>query len=162
MLVKEPEDYPTAMRLQSRAATAKMVQTPALEPELVIPTLPKIPEGPHLGHRIARAVAKAHRISFPELISQRRQRNIVYARWHAMFEIARRTKISLLRVGAILGGLDHTTVLYGIERHRQRLGLPPRTRCVSRRPVGPAGLLQVVKKALAENEKLWGAPSAKS
>jgi hypothetical protein len=121
-----------------------------------IPELPDIADGPHLGHRIARAVAKAHGMTFHEMISRRRHRRIVYARWHAMYEMSVRTKLSLPQIAEVLGGFDHTSVLYGIERHRQRLGLPTRTSAADPERVGgKMNLRRVVERAIAFNEKLW-------
>lgn len=77
--------------------------------------------GPQSGYRIACAVAKAHGLTFRELISRRRYRELVHARWHAMWEIKNATPMSSPEIARLLGNLDHTTVLYGIKRHQQRL-----------------------------------------
>lgn len=76
---------------------------------------------PLLGHRIARAVAKAHGLTFREMLSKRRAVRLVRARQHAMWEIKEHANLSLPQIGIILGGLDHTTVLYGIRRHQRRI-----------------------------------------
>jgi chromosomal replication initiation ATPase DnaA len=78
-------------------------------------------KGPHLGHRIARAIAKLHRISFTDLCSHRRAAHLVAARQHAMYEIKKNTKMSLPAIGKILGGRDHTTIIHGIKQHEKRL-----------------------------------------
>lgn len=77
--------------------------------------------GPQGGHRIACAVAKAHGFTFRELVSRRRHRGLVRARWHAMWEIKNNTPLSYPEIGRVLGGLDHTTVLHGVRRHQERL-----------------------------------------
>ena len=78
-------------------------------------------QGPFGGHRLACAVAKAHGLSYRQLIAKRRNRNLVYARQHAMWEIRNATTLSLPQIGLILGGMDHTTVLWGIRRHQARI-----------------------------------------
>lgn len=78
--------------------------------------------GPLSAQRIARSVAKAHNMSFKEMVSPRRHRSIVRARQQAMWEIRKHTKLSLPQIGRMLGDLDHTTVLHGIRQHGKRMG----------------------------------------
>jgi hypothetical protein len=130
----------------------------AVEPEseLLIPEIPELPDGPSLGHRYAVSIAAAHGMTLTKMLSHRRKRPIVYARWHAMFVISERTRLSMPQIGKVLGGIHPSTVLYGIERHRQRIGLPTRTNCASPERVGKQmNLLRVVARAVAFNEKLW-------
>lgn len=81
----------------------------------------KFPLGPFAGQRIARSVAKAHGVSFSDMISQRREKHLVRARQHAMWEMKRHTSLSYPQIAHILGRRDHTTVLHGIRRHTKRL-----------------------------------------
>jgi hypothetical protein len=76
---------------------------------------------PFLGVKIAKAVARAHGITWQEFISKRRHAHITKARQHAMWEIRENTSLSLPLIGKILGGLDHTTIIYGIRQHARRL-----------------------------------------
>ena len=78
-------------------------------------------QGPFGGHRIACAVAKAHGLSYRQLLAKRRNQNLVYARQHAMWEIRNATTLSLPQIGLILGGMDHTTILHGIRAHQARI-----------------------------------------
>jgi len=77
--------------------------------------------GPAMGHQIARAVAKAHGIGWRDFISKRRWKYVVQARQHAMWEIHKATTLSLPAIARVLGGMDHTTVIWGIRKHQQRL-----------------------------------------
>ena len=77
--------------------------------------------GPAMGHRIARAVAKAHGIDWQDFISKRRWKHVVQARQHAMWEIRKNTTLSLPSIARILGGFDHTTILWGLRKHQQRI-----------------------------------------
>lgn len=81
----------------------------------------KIEDGPFLGKRTAVEVAKAHGFLFRELVLGRRYALLVRCRQHAMYEIHHRTTLSLSQIGQMLGNRDHTTVLYGIRRHQERL-----------------------------------------
>lgn len=78
---------------------------------------------PFSGRRIADAVAKAHGITFNELTSNRRNRHLVYARQQAAYEIKVHTKLTLPQIGKLLGGRDHSTILYSIRAHAERLKL---------------------------------------
>jgi chromosomal replication initiation ATPase DnaA len=77
--------------------------------------------GPHAGHRIARAVAVAHGVSYNEMISHRRAKHLVRARQEAMWLLKKYTKLSLPLIGGILGNRDHTTIMYGVAAHQNRL-----------------------------------------
>lgn len=48
-------------------------------------------------------------------------RAIAHARQYAMWRMRQETTQSLPQIGRFLGGRDHTTVLYGVRRHAQRL-----------------------------------------
>jgi chromosomal replication initiator protein len=74
-----------------------------------------------VARNIAVAVAKIHGVRFVDLISNRRHKHLCHARQHAMWEIRRRTKLSLPQIGQLLGGRDHTTVLHGLKQHERRL-----------------------------------------
>lgn len=77
--------------------------------------------GGYYGREIAKAVAKAHGISFIDLISARRTRHLAIARQHAMWLMKKYTTLSLPGIAAILGDRDHTTILHGIRRHQARI-----------------------------------------
>ena len=67
-------------------------------------------------------VCDRRNVTYAEMLSQRRHREIVWPRQEAMYECARRTGASLPQIGWALGGRDHTTVLHGIRAHKQRMG----------------------------------------
>jgi len=48
-----------------------------------------------------------------EIRSNRRHRDIVFARQFVMYWTVRLTKLSLPQIGRLIGGRDHTTVLHG-------------------------------------------------
>lgn len=68
------------------------------------------------GYTFAMIEAKAIKlfgISKRELRSNRRNREIVFARQFIMYWTARLTEMSLPQIGRLMGGRDHTTVLHG-------------------------------------------------
>jgi chromosomal replication initiation ATPase DnaA len=76
---------------------------------------------PNRATRIIRSIATAHGITFNEMISPRRDRNIVRARQHAMFELQRNTNLSNRQISRRLGRADPTTVIHGSRQHKARL-----------------------------------------
>ncbi len=63
--------------------------------------------------RIARAVSDYYGIGMDALQGQKREKSIVVPRQIAMYLMREETDVSLLRIGAELGGRDHSTVLHG-------------------------------------------------
>jgi chromosomal replication initiator protein len=71
--------------------------------------------------RIVRAVADYYGVNLDQLRSSKRDRAIVVPRQIAMFLIREETDISLLRIGAELGGRDHSTVLHACGKIAREL-----------------------------------------
>jgi chromosomal replication initiator protein len=71
--------------------------------------------------RIVRAVADYYGVNLDQLRSSKRDRAIVVPRQIAMFLIREETDISLLRIGAELGGRDHSTVLHACDKIAREL-----------------------------------------
>ncbi len=66
--------------------------------------------------RIVAAVARHYNLSEEQLIGPSRARAVAVPRQLAMFLIREETGASLLQIGELLGGRDHTTVLHGCEK----------------------------------------------
>jgi chromosomal replication initiator protein len=66
--------------------------------------------------RIARAVADYYGVPMDALQGQKRDKAIVMPRQIAMFLMREETDVSLLRIGAELGGRDHSTVLHACDK----------------------------------------------
>jgi chromosomal replication initiator protein len=71
--------------------------------------------------RIVRAVADYYGVNLDQLRSSKRDKAIVVPRQIAMFLIREETDISLLRIGAELGGRDHSTVLHACDKIAREL-----------------------------------------
>lgn len=66
-------------------------------------------------------VCAKHEISYEMIRSPRRNRIVVAARHEAFYRLSQETSMSLPNIGMKLGGKDHTTVLNGIARHKERV-----------------------------------------
>jgi len=67
-------------------------------------------------NRILEAVATRHDIGVDDLTGQNRSAKIAIPRQLAMYLLRDLNEISLPQIGEILGGRDHTTVMYGIKK----------------------------------------------
>ncbi len=66
--------------------------------------------------RIAQAVSDYYGVGMDALKGQKRERSIVVPRQIAMYLMREETDVSLLRIGAELGGRDHSTVLHACDK----------------------------------------------
>ena len=66
--------------------------------------------------RIAKVVSEYYSVPMDALQGQKRDKAIVMPRQIAMFLMREETDVSLLRIGAELGGRDHSTVLHACDK----------------------------------------------
>jgi chromosomal replication initiator protein len=71
--------------------------------------------------QVIETISKYYNLSLQELVSASRNKELVQPRQVAMYLIRQETDASLPEIGGLLGGRDHTTVIYGIERVKERL-----------------------------------------
>jgi chromosomal replication initiator protein len=71
--------------------------------------------------QVIETVSKYYNLSVQELVSAARNRELVQPRQIAMYLIRQETDASLPEIGALLGGRDHTTVIHGVDRVKERL-----------------------------------------
>ena len=76
------------------------------KPEVVYQPRPSL-------HRIVERACKVFKLTQLEIRSNRRHKRIVMARQFVFYWGARRTTLSLPRIGRLMGGRDHTTVMHG-------------------------------------------------
>lgn len=62
-------------------------------------------------------VCRKHGISRDELCSASRARHLVAARHEVFYRLRSETGLSLPRIGHLVGGRDHTTVLHGVRSY---------------------------------------------
>ena len=73
--------------------------------------------------RITRAVSDYYGVQIDALKGQKRDKAIVVPRQIAVFLMREETDVSLLRIGAELGGRDHSTVLHACDKINREMGI---------------------------------------
>lgn len=77
--------------------------------------------------RIIIRACTVFKVSRKEIFSDRRNRDIVFARQFVMYWAVRRTSLSLPQIGKKIGGRDHTTVLHGARVYPEKRALKGRS-----------------------------------
>jgi chromosomal replication initiation ATPase DnaA len=70
---------------------------------------------------IVEQVAHQHGLVAEQLIGASRLGPIVKARHEAMYRLRNETKLSAPQIARALGRTDHSTVLWGVKRHAERI-----------------------------------------
>jgi chromosomal replication initiator protein len=78
--------------------------------------------------QIAQAVAEYYRISMEAMCGKQRDKHIVMPRQIAMYLIRQETQVSLLEIGQLFGGRDHSTVLHACEKIDREINVNPTLR----------------------------------
>ncbi len=78
--------------------------------------------------QIAQAVAEYYHISMEDMCGKQRDKHIVMPRQVAMYLMRQETQASLLEIGAMFGGRDHSTVLHAYEKIDRSINLDPTLR----------------------------------
>jgi len=78
--------------------------------------------------QIAQAVAEYYHISLQDMCGKQRDKHIVMPRQIAMYLIRQETQVSLLEIGQLFGGRDHSTVLHACEKIDRAVNLNPTLR----------------------------------
>ena len=73
--------------------------------------------------RVAKVVSEYYSVPMDVLQGQKRDKAIVVPRQIAMFLMRQETDVSLLRIGAELGGRDHSTVLHACDKIGREVGV---------------------------------------
>jgi hypothetical protein len=126
-LIPPPKPKPSAVVIPfspSNDPPPQPPQAPSLQEEVPPPPLKEEQEDPAdrpaTFMQVMRAVSKYYQISIIEMRANRRQKQVVLARQVACYLGRELTHLSLPMMGQKLCR-DHTTVLHGIERVRERL-----------------------------------------
>jgi len=82
---------------------------------------------PDRAMRIVCEVAEEYGLSVSDLRSDKRARHYSWPRQIAMLRLVDETPLSYPAIARVLGGKDHTTIIYGERAARQRIkeGLQP-------------------------------------
>lgn len=71
--------------------------------------------------QIVREVCQAHKVSRTEIMSHRRTPRIAISRHEAFWKLREFTCLSLPQIGRLMGGFDHSSILYGCRKHESRM-----------------------------------------
>jgi chromosomal replication initiator protein len=80
------------------------------------------------GKQIAQAVAEYYHISEEAMCGKQRDKHIVMPRQIAMYLIRQETQVSLLEIGQLFGGRDHSTVMHACEKIDREININPTLR----------------------------------
>jgi chromosomal replication initiator protein len=78
--------------------------------------------------QIAQAVAEYYHISLEAMCGKQRDKHIVMPRQIAMYLMRQETQSSLLEIGQLFGGRDHSTVLHACEKIDRTVNINPALR----------------------------------
>jgi chromosomal replication initiator protein len=78
--------------------------------------------------QIVQAVAEYYHTSVEAMFGKQRDKHIVMPRQIAMYLIRQETQASLLEIGQLFGGRDHSTVLHACEKIDRAVNLNPTLR----------------------------------
>ncbi len=78
--------------------------------------------------QIAQAVAEYYHISLKSMCGKQRDKHIVMPRQIAMYLMRQETQASLLEIGQLFGGRDHSTVLHACEKIDRVVNINPALR----------------------------------
>jgi chromosomal replication initiator protein len=78
--------------------------------------------------QIAQAVAEYYHISLDAMCGKQRDKHIVMPRQIAMYLMRQETQASLLEIGQLFGGRDHSTVLHAYEKIDRAVNMNPALR----------------------------------
>lgn len=78
--------------------------------------------------QIAEVVAEFYHISLADMCGKQRDKHIVMPRQIAMYLIRQETQASLLEIGQLFGGRDHSTVLHACEKIDRAININPTLR----------------------------------
>lgn len=100
-----------------------VVESPPPPPPESPPPPPPQPPCLNAVAYIARAAAAHFGVRLDEVTGRRRARRLVRARHIALYLSYQMTMQSTTKIGIVFGMLDHTSVLHGIRRVRERLDI---------------------------------------
>jgi chromosomal replication initiator protein len=78
--------------------------------------------------QIAQAVAEYYHTSLESMCGKQRDKHIVMPRQIAMYLMRQETQASLLEIGQLFGGRDHSTVLHACEKIDRVVNINPALR----------------------------------
>lgn len=88
--------------------------------KIALQTVPETEPIPASYERIERRLCAVFHVRPNEIRSHRRNKDILLARQAVMYWVVRLTGYSYPKIGRIMGGRDHTSIMYGATAYRQK------------------------------------------
>jgi len=101
-------------RLVAFADLSGLPITPQMVDSALVDLLPRRHEVP--ANEVVRTVAESFDLSIERLLGRERSREVALPRQIAMYLLREESNFSLPQIGNVLGGRDHTTIMYGCEK----------------------------------------------
>lgn len=101
-------------RIVAYADLSAQPLTPQLVETVLVDFLPRRQEAQP--EQVVRQVAEAFGVTVEEMLSRDRSRQVALPRQIAMYLLREEANASLPQIGQVLGGRDHTTVMYACEK----------------------------------------------
>jgi hypothetical protein len=131
LLMKEhPEYTPAGFVLKSPDPAPTVSDTAQAPPLSTVMNPPDGERGPpnfrhHPVTTICRVTAAHFKLDMSDMLSRRRQRNVVRARQVIMLVCKQLTSLSLPEIARRMGGRDHTTIIHGVQVMRALVEYDP-------------------------------------
>ncbi len=115
------QDLPRPRDILRIATPCKIYDEP-IGPRLPVLRSIAVPQSSwHHARQILREVSVKYGVSTVDLCSHRRPPHLCTARHEAYWRLRNETTWSFPKIGAFLGGRDHTSVMSGCKKHEKRL-----------------------------------------
>ena len=101
-------------RVAAFSSLSSLPLTPQLAESVLSDMLPRKTNIPP--QDVVHKVAESFGITMDRMLGRDRSRDVALPRQIAMYLLREETNISLPQIGDVLGGRDHTTVMYGCEK----------------------------------------------
>ena len=116
------ERNPDALRDILRLGTTYKIYDEPIGPNIPAVKEVQVPASSwHHARLILREVSTKYGVTVVDLCSKRRPPYLVTARHEACYRLYSETTWSYPRIGAFLGGRDHTTIMHGVREHKKRM-----------------------------------------
>ncbi len=113
---------PSAPRDILRIATPVQLYEEPIGPQVPVAKDTVVPVSTwHHARQILREVCVKYGVTTVDLCSKRRPLLLITARHEACYRLRTETTWSYPRIGAFLGGRDHTTVIHAVRKHKKRM-----------------------------------------
>jgi Bacterial dnaA protein helix-turn-helix len=106
---------PIGPRLPTWHPMARMIYSYRIGPHHIM-VLNTPPSRKTTALQIVRWTAEKHGVAVKDMLSERRYKKFADARFEAIGRIFTETNLSMVQIGRVMGGRDHTTILHALRK----------------------------------------------